>query len=70
MKAAVILHPNKIETQEVPLPQPASGELLVRVMASGICGTDVHIFQGEYLGSYPIIPGHEFAGAVEKVGSA
>jgi 2-desacetyl-2-hydroxyethyl bacteriochlorophyllide A dehydrogenase len=39
-------------------------------MASGICGTDVHIFQGEYLGSYPIIPGHEFAGVVEQTGSA
>ena len=39
-------------------------------MASGICGTDVHIFQGEYLGSYPIIPGHEFAGVIEQVGSA
>jgi 2-desacetyl-2-hydroxyethyl bacteriochlorophyllide A dehydrogenase len=37
-------------------------------MASGICGTDVHIFRGEYLGSYPIVPGHEFAGVVEKTG--
>jgi threonine dehydrogenase-like Zn-dependent dehydrogenase len=39
-------------------------------MASGIYGTDVHIFQGKYLSSYPIIPGHEFAGAVEQFGSA
>jgi 2-desacetyl-2-hydroxyethyl bacteriochlorophyllide A dehydrogenase len=70
MKAAVILQPKRIETQELPIPEPAPGELLVRVMASGICGTDVHIFQGEYMGSYPIIPGHEFAGIVEKVGSA
>jgi len=70
MKAAVILRPKRIETQDAPLPEPTPDELLVRVMASGICGTDVHIFQGEYLGSYPVIPGHEFAGAVEKVGSA
>ena len=69
MKAAVILQPKRIETRELPIPQPVPGELLVRVMASGICGTDVHIFQGEYLGSYPIIPGHEFAGIVEQVGS-
>ena len=68
MKAAVILQPKRIEMQELPVPETASGELLVRVMASGICGTDVHIFQGEYMGSYPIIPGHEFAGMVEKVG--
>lgn len=70
MKAAVILQPNRIETQGIPVPEPAPGELLVRVMASGICGTDVHIFQGEYLGSYPVIPGHEFAGIVEQVDSA
>ncbi len=69
MKAAVILQPERFEVQELPIPEPAPGELLVRVMASGICGTDVHIFQGEYLGSYPIIPGHEFAGVVEQVGS-
>jgi D-arabinitol dehydrogenase (NADP+) len=53
----------------LPLPEPGAGELLVRVMASGICGTDVHIFQGEYLGSYPIVPGHEFAGVVERTGN-
>lgn len=70
MKSAVILQPKRIETQEHPIPQPLPGELLVRVMASGICGTDVHIFQGEYLGSYPITPGHEFSGVVEQVGSA
>ena len=70
MKAATILQPKQIEVQELPVPEPAPGELLVRVMASGICGTDVHIFQGEYLGSYPIIPGHEFAGVIEQIGSA
>ena len=70
MKAAIILQPKRVEMQEVANPEPAAGELLVRVMSSGICGTDVHIFQGEYLGSYPIIPGHEFAGGVEQVGSA
>ena len=69
MKAAIILQPKRVEMQEVANPEPAAGELLVRVMSSGICGTDVHIFQGEYLGSYPIIPGHEFAGGVEQVGS-
>jgi len=70
VKAAIILQPKRVEMQEVANPEPAAGELLVRVMSSGICGTDVHIFQGEYLGSYPIIPGHEFAGGVEQVGSA
>jgi 2-desacetyl-2-hydroxyethyl bacteriochlorophyllide A dehydrogenase len=42
---------------------------LIKVQASGICGTDVHILRGEYLGDYPVIPGHEFAGVVEQVGA-
>jgi 2-desacetyl-2-hydroxyethyl bacteriochlorophyllide A dehydrogenase len=70
MKAAVILQPDRIETREVPLPEPGAGEVLVKVMASGICGTDIHIYRGEYLGSYPVIPGHEFAGLIEKAGAA
>jgi 2-desacetyl-2-hydroxyethyl bacteriochlorophyllide A dehydrogenase len=70
MKAAIVLQPNRIETQEVPVPEPGPGEVRVKVLASGICGTDIHIFRGEYLGSYPVIPGHEFAGVIEKVGAA
>jgi 2-desacetyl-2-hydroxyethyl bacteriochlorophyllide A dehydrogenase len=68
MRAVVISEPGKVEIQEKPDPEPSAGEVLVRVRACGICGTDVHIFKGEYLGEYPIIPGHEFAGTVEAVG--
>jgi 2-desacetyl-2-hydroxyethyl bacteriochlorophyllide A dehydrogenase len=39
-------------------------------MASGICGTDIHILEGEYVGAYPVIPGHEFSGVVEQAGQA
>jgi D-arabinitol dehydrogenase (NADP+) len=39
------------------------------VMASGICGTDLHIYRGEYMGKYPVIPGHEFSGVVAATGS-
>ena len=42
---------------------------MIQVMASGICGTDLHIYRGEYMGKYPVIPGHEFAGVVTAVGS-
>jgi D-arabinitol dehydrogenase (NADP+) len=70
LKSAVIVQPRRFEMQERPIPEPAPDELRVRVMASGICGTDVHIFQGEYIGSYPIVPGHEFSGTVEKAGSS
>lgn len=70
MKAARINQPEHMEVVELACPEPASHELLIRVMASGICGTDIHIFRGEYLGGYPVIPGHEFSGVVEAVGSA
>jgi len=43
--------------------------VLIEVKASGICGTDIHIFRGEYLGTYPVIPGHEFSGIVTAVGA-
>lgn len=70
MKAAQITQPNQLDIVDIPIPEPAENELLVKVMASGICGTDIHIFRGEYLGDYPVIPGHEFAGIVEATGSA
>lgn len=47
---------------------PPQGWITIRVNASGICGTDIHIFLGEYLGDYPIIPGHEFSGDVVAIG--
>jgi 2-desacetyl-2-hydroxyethyl bacteriochlorophyllide A dehydrogenase len=70
MKAAQVHQPNKLEIIDLPIPQPAENELLIQVMASGICGTDIHIFRGEYLGPYPVIPGHEFSGVVAAVGQA
>lgn len=69
MRAARIDQPGLMNILELECPEPAPGEVLVRVMASGICGTDIHIFRGEYLGGYPVVPGHEFAGVVEAVGS-
>ncbi len=68
MKAATIVKPGIVEIQEIEKPEPGTGELVIRVLASGICGTDVHIFKGEYLGTYPIVPGHEGAGIVDTVG--
>ena len=68
MKASQITLPNHLETIHIPTPKPAPEEVLIQVMASGICGTDIHIYRGEYLGDYPIIPGHEFSGIVSEVG--
>ncbi len=68
MRAVVITSPGRVQIAELPVPTPGEGEILVQVRACGVCGTDVHIYRGEYLGDYPVIPGHEFAGEVVEVG--
>lgn len=71
MKAAVVHEfgaPLKIE--EVPIPTPGYGEVLIRVIANGVCHTDLHSAQGDWpvKPSLPFIPGHEGAGIVAAVG--
>ena len=68
MRAAVIEAPKRLNIQEVPDPQPASDEVIVSVALTGLCGTDLHIFSGEYDATYPIIPGHEVVGTVVTMG--
>lgn len=69
MEAITIKAKRTLELGDVPGPVPVSGEVLVRVKASGICGTDVHVYEGEVpLAKFPVIPGHEFCGVVESLG--
>jgi 2-desacetyl-2-hydroxyethyl bacteriochlorophyllide A dehydrogenase len=68
VKAAVIVEPGKISIENVPDPTPGPLDIVVKVVACGICGTDLHIMDGEFAPAYPIIPGHEFAGEVVAVG--
>jgi len=69
MESVVINKPKEIFVMEKEIPEPGPEEVLIQVMASGICGTDLHIYRGEYLGDYPVIPGHEFSGLVTAAGS-
>src|ERR1051325_11777275 len=69
MKSVLIQRPNEISLTERDVPEPGPRELMIQVMASGICGTDLHIYRGEYMGNYPVIPGHEFSGVVTAVGN-
>jgi 2-desacetyl-2-hydroxyethyl bacteriochlorophyllide A dehydrogenase len=69
MKAVVLQRPHEAVVEEVPTPTPGPGEVVINVKACGICGTDLHIFDGEFPPSpFPLIPGHEMAGAVAAVG--
>jgi 2-desacetyl-2-hydroxyethyl bacteriochlorophyllide A dehydrogenase len=69
MKAAVIESVGRAVVSEVPDPAPGPREVVVEVAACGLCGTDLHILQGEFAPKLPIVPGHEFAGEVVAVGT-
>lgn len=77
---AVLLHtPGPIEAgplrfERIPVPEPGAGELLVRVTACGVCRSNLHMIEGDWLhlgvpAKSPIIPGHEVVGRVESLGA-
>jgi D-arabinitol dehydrogenase (NADP+) len=68
MKAIQIKSPGHVVLVDQNILKPKANEVLIKIMASGICGTDIHIFNGDYLSNYPIVPGHEFSGIIEHVG--
>lgn len=70
MKACVLHDIGKLVYEDVPRPAPKEGEVLVRIMACGICGSDIpRVFtKGTY--HFPTIPGHEFAGVIEALGDS
>lgn len=70
MKAAVFHHPHKIAVDEVPDPTLENrGDIILRVTATAICGSDLHMYNGFFPQLKPIVMGHEFMGIVEEVGS-
>ena len=70
MKTVVIERPRDFKIKELPYPKPGEGEVTLDVKACCVCGTDIHLLDGEFKGSvYPLIPGHEFSGTVREVGS-
>ena len=68
MKAFEVTGKRKSCVVEREIPRCGDDDVLLKITAAGICGTDIHIYEGDYFGEYPIIPGHEFSGIVESVG--
>jgi alcohol dehydrogenase, propanol-preferring len=82
MEAARIIQPNEsLQIQQLETPKPKGSQVLVKVNSSGVCHSDIHLWQGGYEGSggqflkttdrgvkYPLTPGHEIAGTVERMG--
>ena len=63
MLSVVVDKPNSMAVLERPTPEPAAGEVRVRVRYAGICGSDLHIFHGKNpFVAYPRVIGHEFVG--------
>lgn len=72
MRAAVVAAPGKIEVREVPVPEPADGEVRVRIQGCGVCASNIPPWEGRDWFKYPMAPGqlgHEAWGVVESVGS-
>lgn len=69
MKAYVLEGPGRLCFKDVPVPEPRPDEVLIKVMAAGICGSDIPRICRTGAHRHPLIPGHEFAGIVERTGS-
>lgn len=69
MRAAIVESVGKVSVTTVPDPTPGPRDVVVKVAACGLCGTDLHILQGEFAPTLPIVPGHEFAGEIVELGS-
>lgn len=68
MKSLLVTGKREARIDNIEIPKIKENELLIKVEAAGLCGTDCHIYLGEYFSDYPIVPGHEFSGVVEKAG--
>jgi len=82
MRAARIVKPNEpLEVQQLETPRPRGSQVLIKVESSGVCHSDIHLWEGGYEGlegqflkttdrgvKYPLTPGHEIAGVVDSLG--
>jgi len=69
MKSVVFTQPGKFVIEDRPVPKIGPGDLLLKVAACGVCGTDIHIFHGEHFVQFPVVPGHEYSGEVVEAGA-
>ena len=72
MKAAVMYRVCEVRIEEVPLPEPKEGQVLVKMKSVGVCGSDVHFYEWGRLGDWtvtsPLVLGHECSGEIVEVG--
>ena len=69
MKAVVYDAPKRYAVKEIAKPEAGPGEVRIKVTQVGLCGTDLHIHNGDFNAVFPLIPGHELVGTVDLLGS-
>src|SRR5258708_19879612 len=69
MRAAVLRAPRSQQVEELDQPEPEAGEVRVRLVASGLCRSDLHAYEGHVPVPLPALLGHEGAGVIDKVGA-
>lgn len=70
MKSLIFIEPGKIEIVDKKIPDVGPNDALIKITTTTICGTDIHIFKGEYAVAKGLTIGHEPVGIIEKLGSA
>jgi D-arabinitol dehydrogenase (NADP+) len=68
MRAVVYDAPRSFTVRDIPAPEAGPGEVRVRVLQTGLCGTDLHLHDGQFMAAFPLIPGHEVVGVVDHLG--
>jgi L-iditol 2-dehydrogenase len=68
VQVAVLSAPRRLELLDEPVPEPASGEVLLRVAGCGVCASELDMWEGRAQVDYPRFPGHEVSGTVERTG--
>ena len=68
MKAVVYDSARNFSVREIPTPKPGTGEVRIKIELAGVCGTDLHIHEGNFIAEFPLIPGHEMVGLIDALG--
>ncbi len=69
MQQQIMTAPGRISFREVERPKPGKGQVLIKIMKIGICGSDIHVYHGTHpFTSYPVTQGHETSGRIAELG--
>lgn len=69
MQKQIMIHPGEIVFEDVPVPAAGAGEIRLKIMRIGVCGSDIHVYHGKHpFTSYPVTQGHEVSARIDAIG--